>query len=330
MPVLALGNSRLGDVYTHLTAVKRVQEFRERASCIHIHLVVVDGFLLWEVREIGGHQLVAEATLWEGNHVDAVLVGCCIGTLVDDVNDFTEGGLVGDWAVAVQVFFSTRIARITRIICRYGIEPVIDTVVGFAFEGGYHLIYKVIDVEEFHFHTAVIDLYREVVGDVVAEGSDGGIVVGAAPLAEEVRETINEHLSTCLLAVFEHQFLASFLALAVFACAESTCKGGLDGAADHHRTVVLVLLQGVEQSGGEAKVALHELFRVFGAVHACKVEHEVAFLAPLIELLWSGVDVVFIDGFDRLREIVPLCLAIAYILELGAEVSAYEPLCSCY
>ena len=328
--MLALSNSRLGDVYTHLTAVKRVQEFRERASCIHIHLVVVDGFLLWEVREIGGHQLVAEATLREGNHVDAVLVGCCIGTLVDDVNDFTEGGLVGDWAVAVQVIFRTRIARIARIICRYGIEPVIDTVVGFAFEGGYHLIYKVIDVEELHFHTSVIDLYGKVVGDIIAEGGDGGIVVGAAPFAEEVRETIDEHLSSCLLAVFEHQFLTSFLALAVFACAETTGKGGLDGATDHHRAVVLVLLEGVEQDGGESEIALHEFLRVFGAVHACKVEHEVAFFAPIIELLGSGVYVVFIDGFDRLREIVPLGLAIAYILELGAEVSAYEPLCSCY
>lgn len=104
----------------------------------------------------------------------------------------------------------------------------------------------------------------------------------------------------------------------------------LGGAADHHGAVVLVLLKGVEQGGGESEVALHELFRVFGAIHACKVKDEVAFLAPLIELLGSGVDVVFIDGFDRLREIVPLGLAIAYILELGAEVSAYESLCSCY
>ena len=84
------------------------------------------------------------------------------------------------------MIFRTRIARITRIICRYGVEPVIGTVVFFAFERSNHLIYKVIDVEEFHFHTAVIDLYREVVGDVVAEGGDGRVVVRTAPFAEEV------------------------------------------------------------------------------------------------------------------------------------------------
>ena len=199
---------------------------------------------------------------------------------------------------------------------------------GFSFEGGYHLIYKVIDVEEFHFHTAVIDLYGEVVGDVVAKGGDGGIVIRATPFAEEVRETIDEHLGACILSVFEHQFLASFLALAVFACTETTCKGSLDGAADHHRTVVPVLLEGVEECGGESEVALHELFRVLWAIHACEVEHEVAFLAPLIELLGSGVDVVFINGIN-LQVTIPTRLAILYVIELGAKVSAYKTFSSC-
>ena len=94
MPMLALGDSGLGDVDADLTMGEGVEELGEAASGIDIHLVVVDGFLLWEVREIGGHELVAEATLREGDHVDAVLIGCSIGTLVDDVNDFTEGSFM--------------------------------------------------------------------------------------------------------------------------------------------------------------------------------------------------------------------------------------------
>ena len=94
--MLALSDSGLGDVDTDLTMSEGVEELGEAASGIDIHLVVVDGFLLWEVAEIGGHELVAEAALREGNHVDAVLVGCCIGTLMDDVNDFAKGGFVGD------------------------------------------------------------------------------------------------------------------------------------------------------------------------------------------------------------------------------------------
>ena len=105
MPVLALGDSRLGDVDADLTMSEGVEELGEAASGIDIHFVAVYRFLLWEVREIGGHELVAEAALREGNHVDAVLVGCCIGTLVDDVNDLSQCSFVSDWAVAVQVIF---------------------------------------------------------------------------------------------------------------------------------------------------------------------------------------------------------------------------------
>ena len=105
VPVLALSDSGLGDVDADLTMGEGVKELGEAASRIDIHLVVIDGFLLWEVAEIGGHQLVAEAALREGNHVDAVFIGCCIGTLVDDVNDLSQCSFVSDWAVAVQVIF---------------------------------------------------------------------------------------------------------------------------------------------------------------------------------------------------------------------------------
>ena len=57
VPVLALGDSGLGDVDADLTMSEGVEELGEAASGIDIHLVVIDGFLLWEVREIGGHQL---------------------------------------------------------------------------------------------------------------------------------------------------------------------------------------------------------------------------------------------------------------------------------
>ena len=92
----------------------------------------------------------------------------------------------------------------------------------------YHLVHEVVDVEQLHLHAAVVDLYGQVAGDVVAEGGDGAIVVGAAPLAKEVGETIDEHLRAGLLAILEHQFFARLLALAVFACAETAGEGGLD------------------------------------------------------------------------------------------------------
>ena len=59
-----------------------------------------------------------------------------------------------------------------------------------------------------------------------------------------------------------------------------------------------MLAQGVEQYGGEAEIAFHELFLVLGAVHAGKVEDEVAVTAPLVKLLGRGVNVILIDFFN--------------------------------
>ena len=153
-------------------------------------------------------------------------------------------------------------------------------------------------------------------GDVVAEGGDGGVVVRTAPFAEEVGESLDEDTGACLLGVLEHEFLACLLPLAVLGGAEATCEGGLDGAADHDRTGVVVLLECIEQHGGETEVALHELLRILRTVDTGKVEDESAVLTPSVQLLGSGINVVFIDGFDRLREIVPLGLAILYVVEL--------------
>ena len=49
VPMLALGDSGLGDVDADLTMGEGVKEFGETASGIYVHLVVVDGFLLGEI-----------------------------------------------------------------------------------------------------------------------------------------------------------------------------------------------------------------------------------------------------------------------------------------
>lgn len=103
----------------------------------------------------------------------------------------------------------------------------------------------------------------------------------------------------------------------------------MDGTADHDGTGVVVLAEGVEQDGGETEVALHELLWILRTVDSSKVEDEGAVLTPAIELLGSGIDVIFIDGFDRLREVVPLGLAITDVFELSTEVSSYKTFGSC-
>ena len=92
----------------------------------------------------------------------------------------------------------------------------------FAFQCMNHLVNEVVDIEQFQLHTWVVDGDWQVVGDIVAECGYGAVVVGAAPFAIEVRETVNQHLSTCFLAIRQEQVFASLLAATIFAVAEST------------------------------------------------------------------------------------------------------------
>ena len=165
-------------------------------------------------------------------------------------------------------------------------------------------------------------------GNVIAEGGNGTVVVGPAPFTEEVREAIDQNLGPRLLTIQKHQLLPCLLTLAILRCAKAASQCGLNGRADHDGTGILVLLQRVEQCGRETEVALHELLRVLRAVHSCQIEHEVALLTPLVQLLGSGVDVVGIDGI-HLYTCVPTCLALLDVVELRAEVPSYEASGSC-
>ena len=52
-----------------------------------------------------------------------------------------------------------------------------------ALQGVDHFLDKVVDVEQFEFYRRVVDGDGEVVGDVVAEGGYGTIIIRSAPFA---------------------------------------------------------------------------------------------------------------------------------------------------
>ena len=234
VPVLALGDARLADVDRYLTAVECVDEFCEGASVVNVHLEREGDLLLREIAQICAVELLGEGVLRNLRYHQCLWLVC---KTVDHVHDLSEGGLVGDRAVAVSA-----------VLCRYSLYAVKLTSVSLALESLNHLVHEVIDIEKLHLDAPVIYLDRKVVRDVVAECRDRGIVVRTAPLSEEVRETIYKNLRSCFLAVIEHQFFSGLLALAVFACSETACESGLNRAGDHYRAVVAVFLESVKKN----------------------------------------------------------------------------------
>ena len=101
----------------------------------------------------------------------------------------------------------------------------------------------------------------------------------------------------------------------------------MDRAANHHWTIVLVFLEGVQKNCGKAEVALHELRLVLGTVAAGQVEDEVGAGAVVLQLSGRRVDVVLHDlEGQQARILLATVLAVPYVLQRTAEVPTHEPL----
>ena len=56
-----------------------------------------------------------------------------------------------------------------------------------------------------------------------------------------------------------------------------------------------MLFQAVQQLGGEAEIALHEILRVLRTVHTGEVEDKIRFAAGFVQRCGSGVQIVLED-----------------------------------
>lgn len=191
VPMLTLGDTGLGDVDAYLSAIEGVDEFGERTAGINVHLQVEDGLFFGQVAQKGAIETLGKGVGGDlGNHQG---LGH-IGKLMEQVHDLAEGRLVGDGAIAVAAyFFEHRFHRLNRFFiiratCGITIhgndfQAVKLAMVLLALQGVDHLFHKVIDVEQLKFYTWVVDRDGEVIGDVVAEGGYGTIIIRSAPFA---------------------------------------------------------------------------------------------------------------------------------------------------
>ena len=313
VPVLPLGDAGPGDVDAELAAVLGLEKFCERTALVRIHLKWKYRLLFWQIAQVSGVEFLGEGALRYLRHDKGRGL---LSERLQQVHYLPEPHTVRYRAVAVHAIF-----------IRYDLNAVIPASVLFASKSAYHLVHEVVYVQQFQLHIGVVDPDRQVVGQVVAEGSHRGVVVRTAPLAEEVREPVDQHPGARCGGVHEEQVLARLLAPPVLAVSEAARERGLDRGGQHHGAGVAVLSECVEEGGREAAVALHELHVVLRAVHAREVEHEVAVAAPCIQLLRGRVEVVFIYFADFEITVAP-GLALPDIVELRAEVPADESPCA--
>ena len=151
--------------------------------------------------------------------------------------------------------------------------------VGMALHGVQNFFHQVVHINQLQFHCRVGNGDRQVTGDVVAEGGHGGIVVGAAPLAEQIRQTVDQSLCAGFPCVGKEQLLRRLFGLTVEASGKTSGQTGLNGRGQQHRAAVIAFPQHLQQGAGEVPIPGRKFFRVLGPVHACQMDHEIRFLA---------------------------------------------------
>ena len=159
----------------------------------------------------------------------------------------------------------------------------------------------------------------------MAEGGHHAVVVGAAPLAEQVGEPVHQHGGAGLPRIVKKQLLPRQLGAAVVGLAVPADERGLDGAGEHHGAPIPRLLQGFQQGGGKAVVAGHELLVVLRAVDPCQMVHEIGPAAVLPQQGGVCVQVVFEDILN-VQAGPGAVLALGDIPQVGHQVLSHKAL----
>ena len=190
-----------------------------------------------------------------------------------------------------------------------------------------HFLDQIIDKQHFKLDQRVVDRNGQIVCDVIAEGADRAVVVGAHPLADEVRKAVNQHSRPGFLAVGKKQVFARLFGKAVFRCAEASLECCLNGGGQHDGTCVPVFFQRVKKSRCEAEVARLEFLWVFWTVDSCKIKYKIRLAAVFVKFSGRAVDIIFVDFIDhniRTRAV----FAVAYVFEVFYKIFADEAFCS--
>ena len=292
VPVLALGDAGPGDIHAELAAVLRFQQLREAAPLVPVHLQREADLLSGQIGEIGGVQLLFKGPGRDVRQQQGPGLGV---ERLQQLRDTAQGNCVGHGDGAVRTL------------------PELP-----APQGPQERVHHVVDIAQGQHHGGVVHRDGQVPGNVVAEGGHHAVVVGAAPLAEQVGQAVDQHPGPRFFPVGAHQLLPRPLAAAV-----GVVPLRLDGGGQQHRAGVAVALQGGEQRPGEVPVALQKFLLPLGAVHPRQVEHEIGLGAEILQLPGGGLPGAFQNVQIR-RQAPGTVLSVPDGLQCLHQIPAHE------
>ena len=215
VPMLTFGDTGLGNVHAELPALFGFEQFRETAPCVHIHFQRKCHLFLRKVGQVHRIQLLLKASVGNFRHHQSL--GLIVETM-QPLHNVTKGGPVGH-----------RCGAVSAVLGQHSVHAVEGAVMLFSLQCVEHFLHQIVDKQHFQLHRRVVDRNGQVVCNIVAEGADRTVVVGAYPFAHQIRKTVDQNLRPGFLAVGKEQFLPCLFGKPVFRCAETPLQGGLNG-----------------------------------------------------------------------------------------------------
>ena len=169
-----------------------------------------------------------------------------------------------------------------------------------------YLVDHIVNIAQLQLRLRVGNGDGQVARNVVAECRDHGIVVGAAPLPEQVRQPVDQPLRTRFLAVALQQRLRRPLGHAVGAVCIASRQARLNGRRQQHRAAVPAPPELREQRPRKLRVSRRKFLRVLRPVHARQMHHEIGAPAEFLQFLRRGLPCAeenFIDLQCRTRSV---------------------------
>ena len=298
--MVALDDAGAGDVHADLPALRAAQKLGKAAARVAVHGKVIGKVFLGQIGKISGIELLFKAVRGQVGH----------GQRRQPVRTQRFGG-------RAAARFGKALERFGQLPQRHGMHRM-DAADALRVPHGLAAFKRVqdtgddvVNVDERQRKIRVAHLDRQPARDVVAEGGDHTVVVGAAPLAEHPLHTENIHRRAGALAVGQDGLLGQALRLAVI-----VFQRGLHAGSHQHRAGVSGLFKQAEHRVGQAGVAAVKLARLFGAVDACQMDDERRFEA------------VFGQRFGRVVLFKQQQVAVAARAQRGNQVFAHEPACA--
>lgn len=157
--------------------------------------------------------------------------------------------------------------------------------VGMSLDGVQDFLDQIVDIYELKRGVGITNRDRQISRYVVAKGCDDGIVVGSAPLAEEIGQAIHHDIRTRFPAVFENELLCALLGLPVEAAGVASRQTRLNGRGQQHGTAPVVFAEYTKKPTRKVRVARFKFAFVLRSVHARKVDDKISPTAEPLKLL---------------------------------------------